>query len=181
MQWFNPRFGGELQYGSVYVIHNSGMQSIGLPPKDINEDWAVLVKKEPEGFDPVSIKALNSGLFMLNEPSKMVNVSFRLQDLSGNLSTSSQNPVSFSITGPGKLNGQNPVFPSNGIASISFNPSGDTGKVVITASSNGLQPDSIAISVSDKIYFDNFEFYNSDKDLQTYWEPISANNVNLDT
>lgn len=46
VQWYNPRQGGELQQGSVKSITGAGFKSIGNPPQDKNQDWAVLVRRE---------------------------------------------------------------------------------------------------------------------------------------
>ncbi len=43
--WYDTRNGGELQKGEVKTIQGSGKTSLGLPPKDVNKDWVVLVKK----------------------------------------------------------------------------------------------------------------------------------------
>ncbi len=45
VQWYNPREGGELVRGSVRRISGPGRQSIGQPPRDSSNDWAVLVRK----------------------------------------------------------------------------------------------------------------------------------------
>lgn len=45
VSWYDPRNGGELQTGEVKIIQGGGIKSLGLPPKDVNKDWVVLVKK----------------------------------------------------------------------------------------------------------------------------------------
>lgn len=42
--WYNPRSGGSLQTGSVMQISGAGTQSLGRPPADPAQDWAVLVR-----------------------------------------------------------------------------------------------------------------------------------------
>ncbi|MHB1037760.1 MAG: DUF5060 domain-containing protein [Pirellulales bacterium] len=46
VQWFNPRAGGPLAEGAVRAVTGPGSVSLGLPPADTAEDWAVLVKKQ---------------------------------------------------------------------------------------------------------------------------------------
>jgi hypothetical protein len=46
VQWYNPRTGGELQDGSLKTMSGPGQQSIGYPPSEVNQDWAVLVKRQ---------------------------------------------------------------------------------------------------------------------------------------
>lgn len=43
--WYNPRSGGALQTGSVTQISGPGVQSVGQPPNDASQDWAVLVRR----------------------------------------------------------------------------------------------------------------------------------------
>jgi hypothetical protein len=45
VSWYDPRNGGELQTSEVKIIQGGGKKSLGLPPKDVNKDWVVLVKK----------------------------------------------------------------------------------------------------------------------------------------
>ena len=44
VKWFNPRTGGALQDGSVTKVTGPGKVSLGQPPTDSEEDWAVLVR-----------------------------------------------------------------------------------------------------------------------------------------
>ncbi len=46
VHWYDPRNGGDLQIGSVEEIKGGGKPSIGYPPDDIAEDWAVLIRKK---------------------------------------------------------------------------------------------------------------------------------------
>lgn len=43
VRWFDPRNGGNLQVGSVAVIAGGARRSLGFPPSEPKEDWAVLV------------------------------------------------------------------------------------------------------------------------------------------
>jgi hypothetical protein len=45
VQWYNPRSGGELQTGQVTTVTGPGIVSLGQPPEDVHEDWAVLVTR----------------------------------------------------------------------------------------------------------------------------------------
>jgi hypothetical protein len=45
--WFNPRTGGALQTGTRTQITGPGLQSLGAPPSDPEEDWVVLAKRSP--------------------------------------------------------------------------------------------------------------------------------------
>lgn len=45
LQWYNPRKGGALQKGKVKTISGRGKKSLGMPPKEKDQDWVVLVSK----------------------------------------------------------------------------------------------------------------------------------------
>ncbi|WP_111708667.1 DUF5060 domain-containing protein [Lutibacter citreus] len=45
IQWYNPRIGGELQNSNIKTVKGGNLQSLGNPPKDMDKDWVVLVKK----------------------------------------------------------------------------------------------------------------------------------------
>jgi len=42
--WYNPRTGGELLKGSLAAISAPGVQSLGTPPSDPQEDWVALIR-----------------------------------------------------------------------------------------------------------------------------------------
>jgi hypothetical protein len=44
LRWFDPRSGGELQKGSVDIVHPGQVVDLGLPPADQNEDWLVVMQ-----------------------------------------------------------------------------------------------------------------------------------------
>ena len=46
VQWYNPRKGGPLKQGKIKAISGSGPQSLGMPPKEKDQDWVVLVVKK---------------------------------------------------------------------------------------------------------------------------------------
>jgi hypothetical protein len=45
VRWYDPRFGGELQAGSVKTVGGGGKRALGLPPQEPEKDWAVLVRR----------------------------------------------------------------------------------------------------------------------------------------
>jgi hypothetical protein len=44
VRWFNPITGGALQLGSIETISGAGSRSIGQPPSNSDQEWAVLVQ-----------------------------------------------------------------------------------------------------------------------------------------
>ena len=45
VQWYDPRFGGELQDGTVRSVAGGGLRSVGAAPNERAQDWAVLVRR----------------------------------------------------------------------------------------------------------------------------------------
>lgn len=48
VRWHDPRHGGELQVGSVSEIAGGGKPSLGTAPNELENDWAVLVRRKGE-------------------------------------------------------------------------------------------------------------------------------------
>ncbi|HLF63450.1 MAG TPA: DUF5060 domain-containing protein [Saprospiraceae bacterium] len=48
ISWYNPRMEGDMQTGTVAIVGGGVMASLGLPPEEASEDWAVLVQKKTE-------------------------------------------------------------------------------------------------------------------------------------
>lgn len=48
VRWYDPRYGGGLQIGSVRQVHGGGMVALGNPPRNAGDDWAVLVRPARE-------------------------------------------------------------------------------------------------------------------------------------
>jgi len=46
VRWYNPRTGGELVTGTVQEVSGKGIAGIGLPPADVDSDWAVLLTRK---------------------------------------------------------------------------------------------------------------------------------------
>jgi hypothetical protein len=47
VHWYDPRFGGDLQEGTVGTVTGGAPRSLGLAPDDRDQDWAVLVRRRP--------------------------------------------------------------------------------------------------------------------------------------
>jgi hypothetical protein len=45
VQWFNPRHGGPLQHGSVAEVQGGGKTILGAPPKDVTDDWLIVLAR----------------------------------------------------------------------------------------------------------------------------------------
>jgi hypothetical protein len=47
VKWYDPRYGGDLQNGSISTIQGGARRSLGLAPRDRDNDWAVLIRRAP--------------------------------------------------------------------------------------------------------------------------------------
>jgi hypothetical protein len=45
VKWYDPRFGGELQDGTIQSVEGGGMREVGEAPGERSNDWAVLVRR----------------------------------------------------------------------------------------------------------------------------------------
>jgi hypothetical protein len=45
VKWYNPRFGGPLEDGAVKTVQGGATRSLGSPPREQLNDWAVLVRR----------------------------------------------------------------------------------------------------------------------------------------
>ncbi len=45
VRWYDPRFGGDLQEGTVRTVEGGGLRGLGMPPRDSDKDWAILVRR----------------------------------------------------------------------------------------------------------------------------------------
>jgi hypothetical protein len=46
VHWHNPRSGGTLRSGSVTRVKGPGVVSLGQPPAQVDQDWAVLIRRQ---------------------------------------------------------------------------------------------------------------------------------------
>ncbi|MFC1504791.1 DUF5060 domain-containing protein, partial [Spirochaetota bacterium] len=58
--WFNPRYGGSLQSGSVSKVNGGAWRNVGSPPNSTSEDWVCLVSK-PYVIDPTNTPSPEEG------------------------------------------------------------------------------------------------------------------------
>ncbi|MCC7154128.1 MAG: DUF5060 domain-containing protein [Bryobacterales bacterium] len=52
VKWYDPRYGGELQDGPVKTVQGGALRSLGEPPRERANDWALLVRRaQTAGLD----------------------------------------------------------------------------------------------------------------------------------
>ncbi len=47
VRWYDPRFGGDLQEGTVRTVAGGALRALGRAPREATNDWAVLVRRQP--------------------------------------------------------------------------------------------------------------------------------------
>ena len=47
VKWYDPRFGGALQDGSVRTVRGGALRSLGQAPREPDKDWTILVRRPP--------------------------------------------------------------------------------------------------------------------------------------
>ena len=48
VMWYNPRLGGRLVPGSVRTVAGPGSVALGAPPREADQDWAILIRSQQE-------------------------------------------------------------------------------------------------------------------------------------
>ena len=75
VQWYDPRQGGVLQTGPVRAVRGGSARSLGRPPKDTDQDWAVLVRPaDPDRNYPPAVNAGADRTLMLPRGANSVTV-----------------------------------------------------------------------------------------------------------
>jgi hypothetical protein len=75
VQWYDPRNGGPLQTRTVRAVRGGSTCSLGRPPKDPDQDWAVLVRPaDPNRNYPPAVNAGEDRTVMLPRGANSVTV-----------------------------------------------------------------------------------------------------------
>ncbi|TWU51583.1 DUF5060 domain-containing protein [Rubripirellula reticaptiva] len=104
IQWFNPRTGGPLQFGSAQAVRGGGMVSIGDPPGNDGQDWLAILRPGDSARDyPPAVSAGANLSIMMPQSSDSVAVK-----LSGEVSDDKTNAASLDslwtkTSGPGTV------------------------------------------------------------------------------
>ena len=96
VRWYDPRFGGPLQTGSVSSVTGGGTRSLGNPPGSIGDDCVILVVNRTHKLTelPADISGSNKSIYYdLEEPT----ISFAAEDLKRILKSRGENVNMISI------------------------------------------------------------------------------------
>ncbi|MBN2354496.1 DUF5060 domain-containing protein [candidate division KSB1 bacterium] len=95
--------------------------------------------------------------------------------------SNAQTTVLFTLQGPGKLLGANPVQTRGGVAAIILqSDSLRAGMSTVTAAAAGLVADTVRIECTDVQKMDDFEAYGSTTSLQGVWRAVSGTHATVD-
>lgn len=140
-------------------------------------DIAFKIHPATGGETPSKLEVLADVYQTLNIDTLTIPISCYLFDQEECFCSHNDYLITFTIEGPGSLEGSTQILAQNGTAGINFHPSGETGMVQIIASCPGLSADTIHILVKDRFVLDDFESYNSDEELRNIWIIKSSTTV----
>jgi hypothetical protein len=106
---------------------------------------------------------------LFGDPSYASAITCFILDDRGRLCSDASGAVLFSADGPATLEGTNPAAPSGGTARITLRAGTGSGTCRVTASSGGLEPDTLDVVVRKFGSIDDFEEYASDAGLAGSW------------
>jgi len=95
----------------------------------------------------IILKADYSGKPFTAEGNDAIFVYAYVTDENGTVIPGAVDPIQFSVTGPGKIIGENPVKAEAGIAPILIMGAGKPGKIVVSTSAEGLASGDIELTV----------------------------------
>ncbi len=132
-------------------------------------DAAFVIRRAEAGNVPVRLSLAADPGRLFSDPVYASEITCFVLDRDGRLCATAAGPVLFTVSGPGNLEGTNPAVPSGGTASVVLRAGGASGVCTVTASSEGLQPDTLDIVIQKFGSIDDFEEYGSDEDLRAAW------------
>ena len=132
-------------------------------------DVAFFMKKTYEGTIPAQIKLGSATTQIYVKRNELSHILCTIHDDEGRFVRSAEHPIQFSINGPGRFIGPDFMHAEAGMAHIWFTDDSTSGMSRIIASSPGLISDTLIIEVSNKISIDDFEGYESIRDLEYIW------------
>jgi hypothetical protein len=132
-------------------------------------DAAFVIRRAASGDVPVRLSLAADPGRLFSDPSYASDVTCFILDRDGRLCAAASEPVRFTVSGSGVLEGGNPVIPSGGTAAIVLRAGTASGTITLIAFSAGLEPDTLDIVVQKFGSIDDFEEYRTDEGLRSAW------------
>lgn len=156
--------------GAQYVPTAHGTLTFVFPDDgQSNPDQAFLMEPIAYGQQASRIRLFMAQKELFAADTSQRQVFAYIQDEQGRVVRGNQ-PIQFQLEGPGRLLGQNPASPQNGMASILYQPDGGYGEAHLCAKAEGLISDTLIIRLEQKIWLDHFEDYASSLALNSSWQ-----------
>jgi len=133
-------------------------------------DIAFIIQSAESGDIPERLELIAYPTEIYSDTAYTSQITCFVLDAQRRICSQADNSVTFTLQGPGTLEGTNPAVPNNGVAGITFRANDHAGTAQIIASSSGLISDTLNIVVQKFLYIDDFEEYTSDEDLEKVWQ-----------
>ena len=156
--------------GRSYIVGVDSLVTIPVPETaNKTPDAALFMEESEEGKIPVQIKLGSATTKIYVKRNEQSRILCTIHDAEGRFVRSAENQIKFVIEGPGRFTGPDLMNAETGMAQISFTDDSSSGIARIIASSPGLKSDTLNIEVTNKIRIDDFEGYESKRDLEYIW------------
>jgi len=166
--WYNTWTAEKI--GQSFIVGIDTLVTITVPEAAGEiPDVAFFMEKTAEGKIPAQIRISSATRKIYVKRNEKANILCSIHDNEGRFVRSANNSIQFQIEGPGRFIGPDIINAETGTAQISFTADSTSGIAKIIASSPGLKPDTLTIEVTDRIWIDNFEDYESITDLEYIW------------
>ncbi len=142
-------------------------------------DLAFFVQPGPSGGSPVRLLFMTFAGTLLNLPTETAGMTCLVLDAQDRVCTDTPVEIDFTLEGGGTLVGSHPVIAAGGKAEIVYQAGEVPGPVRITASSPGLEGDTLTFRVANWMVLDDFEDYTAQAVLDAAWQNLSGTDVRI--
>jgi hypothetical protein len=132
-------------------------------------DMAFFAEYAEPGTVPAQLELRSSSNALLTISPDSISITCLVRDAVGRLCVNTNSEITFEKTGPGQLLGTATVATQNGRVEVHFKADSLVGVARIIASSSGMVPDTLYISVSNRLVIDDFETYTTNEKLLSAW------------
>jgi hypothetical protein len=142
-------------------------------------DMAFIIRPAENGDVPQRLKLIAYPTELYSDSSFTSQITCFILDAQGRICTLTDNSVTFTLEGPGTLEGANPAMAADGVADVVFRANSSAGTSQIIASSPGLVSDTLNILVRKFLHIDDFEEYAGNAELVNAWQKRRGTNAEV--
>jgi hypothetical protein len=169
VQWINTWTGEIIKTNARASQNGLLIDQIPQSAQSLN-DIAFIVRPAESGDIPYKLELMAYPTELFSDTSYTSLVTCFVLDDQDRLCKQAQDPVTFTLIGPGALEGNAEVVPNNGIANVTYRANFTAGMAQIIATVAGLIADTLSIPVNKFLHIDDFEGYTSETELQAAWQ-----------